>query len=328
MRTKMVFLPIEEFYGMSIELVRQWAAAVAEQVPDLEVAVVEPGADPARELADADAVFGILTPELLGHAKHIRWLQGPAASPLVGFYFPELIAHPLTVTNVKGTYRNNLANHVMALILAFARRLPWFLDQQDQGTWSKPPPDMQIMDLASTTALIVGAGNVGVATAERCRAFGIRAVGVDTQLSDVKPVFDELHPAEKLEDLLPDADWVVMTVPHTPQTEGMMNTHRFSLMKPSAYIMNVGRGGTIRLDDLVEALRKKDLAGAGLDVFEVEPLPADHALWYMPNVILTPHCSGQGEDTHREREKFIVENARRFVQGLPLLSVVDKANWF
>lgn len=328
MRKKMVFLPIEDFYQMPITLVKGWAAAVAKQVPELDVAVVEPGEDPALKLAGADAVFGILTPQLLSQATRLQWLQGPAASPLAGFYFPELIAHPVVVTNVKGTYRANLANHVMACMLSFARQLPWFMAQQAQGEWRKLPPGREMADLAHTTALIAGAGNVGAATAERCRAFGIRTVGVDTQIASVAPVFDEVHHVEKLDSLLPLADWVVVTLPETPETTGIFNAARFRLMKPSACIVNVGRGATIRLDDLVEALRSGEIAGAGLDVFEIEPLPAGHPLWTMANVILTPHTSGQGADTHAERQAFIVENAGRFARGEPLLSIVDKSNWF
>ena len=132
----------------------------------------------------------------------------------------------------------------------------------------------------------------------------------------------------ELDRLLPDADFVVLTVPHTPETVGMMDTARLTRMKPSAILINVGRGVTVRLDDLVSALDAGVIAGVALDVFELEPLPADHPLWTRPNVIITPHVAGFGQDTDPEREELIVDNCRRFVDGRPLRNVVDKAMWF
>jgi phosphoglycerate dehydrogenase-like enzyme len=128
--------------------------------------------------------------------------------------------------------------------------------------------------------------------------------------------------------VLPEADFVVLTVPHTPETEGMIDSRRLRSMRPSAVLVNVGRGATVRLDDLVGALDAGELAGAALDVFETEPLPATHPLWSRTNVIITPHVAGFGEDTEDERLELIVDNARRFLQGRPLRNVVDKQRWF
>ena len=128
--------------------------------------------------------------------------------------------------------------------------------------------------------------------------------------------------------MLPRADFVILTIPHTPETEGLMNAARFARMKPSAFFINIGRGKTTRLDDLVAALRSGTIAGAGLDVFEEEPLPADHPLWDAPNALLTPHTAGFGPYLDDRRQEIIVDNARRFVNGEPLRNVVDKAHWF
>jgi phosphoglycerate dehydrogenase-like enzyme len=138
----------------------------------------------------------------------------------------------------------------------------------------------------------------------------------------------ELHTPDALDDLLPRADFVILTIPHTPETEGLMNAARFNRMKSSAYFINIGRGKTTRLDDLVDALRAGKIAGAGLDVFEVEPLPADHPLWEAPNALLTPHTAGFGPYLDDRRQAIIVDNARRFVRGERLQNVVDKAHWF
>jgi phosphoglycerate dehydrogenase-like enzyme len=326
----MVFLPLEEFVLMPVSMLRAWGARVSDEVPGLDVVVVDAGADPHSELADADAVFGGLTPELLRAAPHLRWLQAPAASPPAGFFFPELVEHPVVVTNLRGVYRANLANHVMAFVLSFARGLPWFAAKQVQKEWHgwDRSSEAGIKDLGACTALIVGVGEVGAEVARRCRAFDMRVIGVDARPSELSAGVDELHAPDELDRLLPDADFVVLTVPHTPETVGMMNTARLTRMKPSAVLINVGRGVTVRLDDLVSALDAGVIAGAALDVFELEPLPADHPLWTRPNVIVTPHVAGFGQDTDPEREELIVDNCRRFVDGRPLRNVVDKAMWF
>jgi phosphoglycerate dehydrogenase-like enzyme len=324
----MVFLPQDEFFLTPLPTVEQRAAAVVARVPALDVVVVEPGADPRVALSDADAAFGTLTPDLLAAAGRLRWLQAPGASPPPGFFFPELVNHPVVVTNMRGVYRANLANHVMAFVLAFARGLPWFWARQARAEWSRSAGQAGIVDLGASTALIVGVGQVGAEVARRCQAFGMRVTGVDARPAEVPVVVDELDTPDGLERLLPGADFVVLTVPHTPDTEGMIGTGRFELMKPSAVLVNVGRGATVRLDDLVDALDSGRIAGAALDVFETEPLPPFHPLWSRSNVIITPHVAGFGQDTDSERRDLLVDNCGRFVEGRPLRYVVDKAKWF
>jgi phosphoglycerate dehydrogenase-like enzyme len=156
----------------------------------------------------------------------------------------------------------------------------------------------------------------------------MRLIGVDARPSELSAAVDELHGPDELDRLLPEADFVVLTVPHTPDTVGLMDAKRLARMKSTAILINVGRGVTVRLDDLVAALDAGVIAGAGLDVSEIEPLPPDHPLWLQRNVIITPHVAGFGADTDPEREELIVDNCRRFARGLPLRNVVDKAKWF
>jgi phosphoglycerate dehydrogenase-like enzyme len=182
--------------------------------------------------------------------------------------------------------------------------------------------------LPGSTALIVGVGGIGAETARLCAAFGMRVLGTDARLTERPAGVAELHQPAELDTLLPSADFVILTVPHTPETEGFMNAERFGRMKPSAFFINIGRGMTTRLDDLVQALQAGRIAGAALDVFEQEPLPADHPLWDAPNVLLTPHTAGYGPFLDDRRLEIIVDNARRFAAGSPLRNVVDKAHWF
>jgi phosphoglycerate dehydrogenase-like enzyme len=182
--------------------------------------------------------------------------------------------------------------------------------------------------LPEATALIVGVGGIGGETARLCAAFGMTVVGVDPRRPSAPPSVKELHRPESFHELLPQADFVIMTVPQTPQTVGMMTAREFRLMKRSAYLINIGRGGCVVLDDLVDALREGEIAGAGLDVFQVEPLPADHPLWTLPGVLITPHVAGIGPYLQERRTALFIDNCRRFNAGEPLLNVVDKANWF
>ena len=156
----------------------------------------------------------------------------------------------------------------------------------------------------------------------------MRVFGVDARRTEKPPGVAELHRPDALEGLLPLADFVIMTVPHTPATEGLMNRARLALMKQTAFLINIGRGMTVRLDALVDALYEGRIAGAGLDVFELEPLPPDHPLWTAPGVLLTPHTAGYGPYLDERRAEILIDNCRRFAAGRPLRNVVDKENWF
>jgi phosphoglycerate dehydrogenase-like enzyme len=294
----------------------------------MNVVVAESQEDALREIADADAAFGTLTPELVQRASRLKWLQAPAIAPPAGYYFPELQAHPVVVTNFRGIFNDHIAAHIMAFVLAFARGLHRYIPLQLQHKWAPDPLDTGIVHLPECTALIVGVGGIGAETASKCAAFGMRVIGVDARRSDKPADVFELHPPSHLDTLLPSADFVILTIPHTPETEGLMNAARFSLMKKTAFFINIGRGKTTRLTDLDEALRKGTIAGAALDVFEEEPLPSDHPLWSAPNVLLTPHTAGFGPYLDDRRQEIIVDNAKRFVRNEPLRNVVDKALWF
>jgi phosphoglycerate dehydrogenase-like enzyme len=153
-------------------------------------------------------------------------------------------------------------------------------------------------------------------------------MGVDARRREAPPGVLKLDGPDALDALLPLADFVILTVPHTPATEGFMSRARFQRMKRTAFFINIGRGMTTRLDDLVAALRAGEIAGAGLDVFEQEPLPADHPLWMMPGVLITPHTAGHGPFLDDRRLDVLLDNCRRFLAGEPLRNVVDKASWF
>jgi len=309
-------------------ITRDWGTKLAEAMPEVRVVVAEDQATAEREIVDAEAAFGRLPRDLLAKARRLRWLQAPQAAPAAGYYYPELIAHPLAVTNFREIFNDHISTHIMAFVLAFARGLQVYIPQQLRHEWKKPGENRGVVHLPEATALIVGVGGIGAETARLAAAFGMTVLATDARRNEPPPGVAELHKPGALDSLLPRADFVILTVPHTPATEGFMHRARFQLMKPSAFFINIGRGMTTKLDDLVAALNAGEIAGAALDVYEQEPLPAEHPLWTMPNVLLTPHMAGSGPYLDDRRYQIMIDKCRAFLAGKPLRNVVDKAGWF
>jgi len=307
---------------------REWAKRLATDVPEFSVVVAEDEDAAARAIGPAEGAFGTMPRALLAKAARLRWIQAPQAAPPAGWYYPELIAHPAVVTNFREIYNDHIGAHIMAFVLAFARGLHLYLPRQLERQWRPEPLDTGVVHLPEATALIVGVGGIGAEAARLAASFGMRVVGVDARRREAPPGMAELHGAPALDSLLPRADFVILTVPHTPATEGFMDRARFQRMKRTAFFINIGRGMTTRLDDLAAALEAGEIAGAGLDVFEQEPLRPDHPLWTMPGVLITPHTAGFGPYLDYRRYDILADNSRRFLRGEPLRNVVDKASWF
>ena len=322
MSFKLVMLPPQT------DITRGWARRLAATLPEVRIVVAEGGQHAQAEIVDADAAFGTLTPDLLARATRLRWLQAPQAAPPAGFYFPELVAHPAVVTNFREIFNDHIGAHIMAFVYAFARGFHYYIPQQLRREWAKPPEDDGVIDLHSATVLIVGLGGIGTEAARLAAAAGMTVIGTDARRAAPPPHVAEMHPPEALDQLLPRADFVIATIPHTPATEGIFNRARFQRMRPSAFFINIGRGMTTRLDDLAAALANHEIAGAGLDVYEQEPLPADHPLWAMPGVLMTPHMAGYGPHLNERRYQILRDNTRAMLGDTPLRNIVDKANWF
>ena len=323
MAFKLVMLPPQS------DTVRGWSARLAAAVPEARIVIAEGIQQAQHEIVDADGVFGTLTPDLLARAEKLRWLQAPQAAPPAGFYFPELIAHPLAATNFREIFNDHIGAHIMAFVYAFARGFHRFIPQQMNREWAKSPAeDGDVVHLPEATILIVGLGGIGAEAARLAAATGMRVIGTDARRAAPPPGVAEMHRPEMLDTLLPQADFVVLTVPHTPATEGFFNRARFQRMKRTGFFINIGRGMTTKLDDLVAALNAGEIAGAGLDVFEQEPLPAAHPLWTMPGVLITPHMAGHGKYLNERRYQILEDNCRAMLTGAQLRNVVDKASWF
>jgi phosphoglycerate dehydrogenase-like enzyme len=317
---------------------------IAEAAAPMQVVNAADEAAALREVVDADAFFGKLTPPLLAAAQRLRWVQSPTVS-LEHFVFPALVEHPLQLTNMRGLFGDVIADQVLGYIICFARNLHTYIRNQATAAWAPVggerarvslaagPGTVNDIDrahrpLADATLGIVGLGAIGAEIARRGRAFGMRVIAVDAARTDRPEEVAELWGTARLGDLLAESDYVVIAAPHTPETVKLFRRAQFRQMKPTAYLINIGRGVIVDLADLVAALDAGEIAGAALDVFEIEPLPADHPLWKLPNVILTPHVAGYSPRIAERHLTVVLENVGRFVRGEPLLNVVDKRRWY
>lgn len=317
--------------------IREVAATMSVvNAPDFETAV--------REISDADAFFGKLTRELLECARQLRWVQTPTAS-LEHFLFPELVTHPCQLSNMRGLFSDVIADHVMGFVLCFARNLHLYFRQQQRGEWSPIgdksyvvnfvagpgtvlPMDRAHQHLSDCTLGVVGVGHIGAEVLRRAAAFGMKLRGVDPVCRSVAGVLGEVWDVDRLPELLAASDYVVIAAPHTPETEKLFRRRVIQFMKPSGILINIGRGAIVDLHDLTEALRAGDIAGAALDVCEIEPLPTDHPLWQMPNVIITPHVAAASPHIAERHLETLLDNIRHFVKGEPPATLVDKRKWY
>lgn len=298
-----------------------------------------------REIADAEAFFGKMTPELLAAAKNLQWVQSPTAS-LEHYLFPELVEHSCRLSNMRGLFSDVIADHVMGFVLCFARNLHLYMRRQMEARWAPvgnesmteqgfmtgpsavSPVDAAHIHLSDATLGVVGAGFIGREICRRAAAFGMNVLAVDPVCRSVEGVVDDVWNTDRLPELLAQSNFVVIAAPHTPETYKLFRTEQFEQMQDSAYLINIGRGVIVDLADLTSALQAGLIAGAALDVYEVEPLPSEHPLWGMENVILTPHVAAASPRISERHLETLLENIRCFVCGDDPATLVDKRKWF
>jgi phosphoglycerate dehydrogenase-like enzyme len=284
-----------------------------------------------QEIADTDVFIGLsLRPEQFAAAKRLRWIHSPAAA-VHQLMYPELIKSSVALTNSTGVHGPVVAEHAIALLLALAKRLPQAMQYQAKHEWSQnqlwqgsPRP----REVADSTVLVIGMGSIGREFAARAKALGLRIMAIRENPAKGLDGADAVYGSAQIDEVLPQADYVLLCTPVTPATTGIMNAARLGKMKPDAYLINVARGPLIDEAALLDTLQHRRIAGAALDVFNQEPLLADSPFWSLDNILITPHTAAVTDRLWERHYRLIVDNMKRFLAGERLLNEVDKTRGY
>ena len=278
-----------------------------------------------QEIADADAYVGSIRPEEVRAGKNLKWVAVMSAGVEGVLHLsggPDLRDSQIVLTNNQIVQGPEIADHALAMLLMLSRNLHnFYMAKQQESLQARPYPGIE---LAGRTAVIIGVGGIGTQIAYRAWAFGMTVIGVDPEDIPYMPIISKVVKPDQLNEVLPQADVLFISAPHTPMSHKMVGPQQFDLLKRGAYFIAVSRGGLYDLNALVKALDSKQLAAAGVDVTDPEPLPKGHPLWKFPNVVITPHIAGRSDKDHARMVGTIRENIQRFVDGRPLVNVVDK----
>jgi phosphoglycerate dehydrogenase-like enzyme len=315
---------------------RSWAGlqpAFAAAAPKAQVVLATDMASAVTATADADAIVGfnpeICSPKIIDHAKQLRWIASLAAGVENCMAVPGVRERNLLLTNMRGVDSAIIAEHAIALAMALAHGLDVFAADTSKGVWSgEHGATAPIQTLDGKTMLVVGLGGIGTEVAIRAHALGMKVVATRDNDRNKPDFVSYVGLPDEMFTLAKSADVIVNSVPLTPQTTGIYDAKFFAVLKPTAYFINVARGGSAVTADLASALNEHRLAGAGLDVVDPEPLPPDNPLWHAPHVLITPHISSRSDLPGEARWTLAVENLRRYANGEKMLSVVDLAKGY
>jgi phosphoglycerate dehydrogenase-like enzyme len=300
--------------------------ALRSVAPDVEITL---SSDAANNMVDVDAVIGACSPQLFATGKSIQWVHLLSAGVEQCVAVPAVRERNVLVTNTQRIGGPIIAEHVMAMLLALTRGLDIFIPAQARGEWRRgAPPPGRMTVVKGKTMLVVGLGGIGTEVAKRAHAMGMKVIATRASGRTGPDFVSYVGLADELMTLAAQADVVVNAAPFTPQTKGMFDAAFFAKVKSGAYFINIARGGSVVTDALVTALKSGRIAGAGLDVTDPEPLPAQHPLWTTPNVIITPHSANASDVGEDARIAVAQENLRRYIAGEAMLSVVDVARGY
>jgi phosphoglycerate dehydrogenase-like enzyme len=305
------------------DLAPVYKETLADIIPDWEIYI---GKDPAvwlEHLSDAEIVAGWkkeIKEHCLNNHSHLKWLQAWSAG-VNSMPLDELESKQIYLTSANGVHAYPISETIIGLMLSLTRKIATYVKQQQSKVWHHAQINLEMHE---KTVGIIGVGAIGKETAKIAKAFGMKVLGVRHSGSPEEFV-DKMYKPDQLNDILPQCDYVVITLPLTKETHRMFGAEEFQLMKSSAFLINIGRGEIVDEAALVRALSEKEIAGAGLDVFEKEPLSEDSPLWELENVIITPHTSGSTEFYNkRVMENIFIPNLKEYLKGnQPSINLVD-----
>jgi phosphoglycerate dehydrogenase-like enzyme len=298
-------------------------AELSAAAPGAELIQCRDENEAVANVAGAQASYGFISRALVRAGKDLKWVQNPSAGVEQLMEIPELVEGEIILTNMQRVFGPPIADQALGYLLAFTRSLAHFVRVQPNQEWRARQPGVALDELLGKTMVVIGLGGIGSEIARRANAFGMRVLATDPKVWE-KPLFvEELHKPDAFHRLLPQADVLASAVPLTKVTRGMIGEKEFEMMKRGVVLLNVSRGRVVNTDALVRALESKQVAAAGLDVTDPEPLPKGHPLWSQ-NTIITPHSAGQSPGTDRRRHQLFMENLGRFARGETLINIVDK----
>jgi phosphoglycerate dehydrogenase-like enzyme len=280
-------------------------------------------------IADAEVYVGWLSRDLFLAAKQLKWIQSPSSGIDYYLKIAEIKDGPVLLTSASGTHATPLAESAFAMILSFTRGIRDSIVDQPKHVWRTRDLRSKCVVLSGTTIGIIGLGKIGRAIAVRAKAFEMKVIAVDVNTTNKPDFVNELWALNRLPDLLKQADYVVCTVPGTPTSKGLIGAKEIAMMKPSAMLLAISRGGVVDQDALIAAMKEKKIAAAAVDVSVPEPLPADSELWDLPNVLITPHISGGTQYESDYVIEILTENLGKYINcQLPLRNQIDKTLGF
>jgi phosphoglycerate dehydrogenase-like enzyme len=292
--------------------------------PDVEFVVPANRDELLDQVGDTDAVFGRLSNTEFLAAEKLRWIQSASAGVEWMWDIPSIANSDVVVTNMRGAHAETIADHTFGLLLTLTRGLLEFRDAHDRHEWVRGQVKVPLVCLRGMTMAILGFGNIGKQIAKRAVGFDLTIFGVDVQPVEPTEGVESVWPISRLTEACRRADILVISAPITPETRGLVGREQLQAMKQGSYVVAVSRGGIVDEPALIEALESGHLAGAGLDVTNVEPLPANDPLWNAPRLLITPHNSAASSITTDLVWGMLAENIVRFQRGETLLNAVDK----
>jgi len=287
--------------------------------PEAGIHFLPPGERIGDHISDVEILYGHIGEADFSKAKTLRWVQQPHAG-VEGFMYPAFKASDVILTNCRGLYGRQIAEHAFALLLSLTRDIPDHLEFMKRKHWERLPS----IELAGMTMGILGLGGIGRAIAARAKAFEFNVIAVDPEPIDKPDTVEHLGTLDWLPALMSRSNVVMVCCPSTPETHKLLSHKEFTRLPDGSYLVNVSRGRIIDEEALIAALRSGKLAGAGLDVTYTEPCPPDSPLWTEPNVILTSHSAGASQHIRTRAMRLFIDNLHRYVKGEPLVNVVDK----
>ncbi len=302
--------------------------SLQQEFAGVELAFASSDEDQAREIKDADAFMGTPSREVFTAADRLRWLHCPGTGIDKLTEIPEIVNSDVVLTNARGPHAAPMADHVMAMCLAFAHKTHKMLLDQQARVWDTRKYDREQVEMEGATMGILALGGIGQAVARRANGFGMNVYAVDVKPFSPPRGVKEVWGLDRLDDLLSMSDWFVVTAPYTRDSKGMIGARELALMKPAAHLIIISRGGVVDEDALYGTLENGRIAGAGIDAFEVEPLPEDSPWWGLDNAIISPHASALTVKMWEGRREIFKENLRRFLANEPFLYVCDKTAGF